>query len=52
MDRRCFFLLASSWVVAPQIVAAATRAIWSAAVALPLNRFCLNLCGAVAAFGL
>ena len=44
MDRRCFFLLGSSWVVAPQFVAAATRTIWSAAEtadALAQNRVSL-----------
>lgn len=33
MDRRCFILLASTWVLGPQVVVAATREIWSAAEA-------------------
>lgn len=33
MDRRCFILLASTWVMGPQVVAAATREIWTAAEA-------------------
>mgnify|MGYP000300724575 FL=1 len=44
MDRRCFILLASTWVMGPQVVAAATREIWSAAEtadALAQNRISL-----------